>query len=63
MGKKTIRPEIIVKNNYTGNQDMKELFIKMFVLQAKREICSSRTFDNLKDTEYNLEKNKIKGAT
>lgn len=56
MGRKTVRPEIIVKNNYVGNENMKEMFIKMFVLQMQKDICSNRTFEKIKDTEYNLKK-------
>ena len=56
MAKEIERPEIIVKNNYKGNKDMREIFIKMFVLQMKKDICSNCTFENVKNTEYNMKK-------
>ena len=60
MRRNTIRPEIIVKNHYIGNESMKDIFIKMFVLQMQKDVNSICTFENIKNTEYNFDKNRLK---
>ncbi len=53
MARKTLHPKIKVQAVYTGNRDMREVFISLLVDTVRRENHSVRTFENVKDTQYN----------
>ncbi len=53
MARKTVHPKIKVQAVYTGNRDMREVFISLLVDAVRREKHSVRTFENVKDTQYN----------
>ena len=60
MAKKVMRPKIRVQAVYSGNRDMREIFISLLVDAARRGNCSVRTFENVKDTQYNKSRNQTK---
>jgi hypothetical protein len=47
---------------YSGDRDMQETFVSLLVNEVRKGKCSVRTFENLKDTEYNLPITDIKEA-
>ena len=53
MAKTTIRPKIEVQPVYMGGRDMREAFISLLVNEVRRGKFSPRTFEIIKDTEYN----------
>lgn len=53
MARTTIRPKITVQAVYSGGGDMRELFISLLVNAVRQGKNSVRTFDTVKDTEYN----------
>ena len=53
MAKTTIRPKIEVQPVYLGSRDMREAFISLLVNEVRRGKTSPRTFEIIKDTEYN----------
>ncbi len=53
MARKTVHPQIKVQAVYTGSRDMREVFISLLVDAVRRENHSVRTFENVKDTQYN----------
>ena len=60
MAKKVMRPKIRVQAVYSGNRDMREVFISLLVDAVRRGSCSVRTFENVKNTEYNKSENQTK---
>jgi len=60
MARKTIHPKIKVQAVYTGNRDMREVFISLLVDAVRKGKCSVRTFENVKDTQYNEGRNQTK---
>ena len=60
MAKKVMRPIIRVQAVYSGNRDMREVFISLLVDTVRRGNCSARTFENVKDTQYNKGRNQTK---
>ena len=62
MVKKVMRPKIKVQAVYSGNRDMREVFISLLVDAVRRGSCSVRTFENVKDTQYNKSENQTKGV-
>ena len=63
MAKKVIRPKIRVQAAYSGDRDMREVFISLLVDAVRRGDHSICTFENVKDTQYNTDRNQIKGVT
>ena len=57
MAKKVMRPKIRVQAVYSGNRDMREVFISLLVDAVRRGSRSVRTFENVKDTQYNKSEN------
>ena len=53
MAKKVMRPKIRVQAVYLGDRDMREVFVSLLVDAVRRGNCSVRTFENVKDTQYN----------
>lgn len=60
MAKKVIRPKITVQPAYSGGADMREVFISLLVDSVRRGKCPVRTFENVKDTHYNEDRNQEK---
>lgn len=53
MAKTVTRPKIEVQPVYLGGRDMREVFISLLVNEVRRGKSSPRTFEIIKDTEYN----------
>ena len=53
MAKTVTRPKIEVQPVYLGGRDMREAFISLLVDEVRRGKTSPRTFEIIKDTEYN----------
>lgn len=60
MARKTIHPKIKVQAVYKGNGDMREVFISLLVDAVRKGKCPVRTFENVKDTQYNENGNQTK---
>lgn len=60
MAKKVIRPKITLQPVYSGGADMREVFISLLVDAVRRGKCPVRTFENVKDTHYNEDRNQEK---
>lgn len=54
MARTTERPKITVQAVYTGSGDMREMFVSLLVRAARQGKTSVRTFEIVKDTDYNL---------
>lgn len=54
MAKTTTRPKITVQAIYSGNEDMQEIFISLLVNAVRQGKKSVRTFEIVKNTDYNL---------
>ena len=54
MAKTVTRPKITVQAVYTGEKDMREVFVSLLVNEVRRMKNSVRTFENVKETQYNL---------
>ena len=63
MAKKVIRPKIKVQAVYSGNRDIQEVFVSLLVDAVRRGDHSICTFENVNDTQYNTDRNQIKGVT
>lgn len=63
MAKTIIRPKITVQAVYSGGQDMQELFISLLVNEVRKGKSSPRTFEIVKDTEYNVGRTEEKEAS
>ena len=53
MAKTATRPKIEVQPVYLGGRDMREAFISLLVNEVRRGKSSPRTFEIIKNTEYN----------
>lgn len=53
MAKTVTRPKITVQAVYTGGMDMRELFISLLVSEVRKGKSSVRTFEIVKEPEYN----------
>ena len=60
MAKKVMRPKITVQPVYSGSADMREVFISLLVDAVRRGKCPVRTFENLKEPQYNKGRNQEK---
>lgn len=63
MGKAAIRPKICVQAGYSGDKDMREMFISLLVDEVRKAKTSLCTFEIVKDTEYNLSITEAKEAS
>ena len=54
MAKTVKRPKITVQAVYTGEKDMQEVFVSLLVNEVRQMKNSVRTFENVKETKYNL---------
>lgn len=63
MAKTITRPKITVQAVYSGGQDMQELFISLLVNEVRKGKSSPRTFEIVKDTEYNVGRTEEKEAS
>ena len=63
MARTVTRPNIVVQAVYTGIGDMQEMFISLLVNEVRRGKSSLRTFEIVKDTEYNGDRIKTKEAS
>lgn len=63
MAKTITRPKITVQTVYSGGQDMQELFISLLVNEVRKGKSSPRTFEIVKDTEYNVSRTEEKEAS
>lgn len=63
MAKAMTRPKITVQAVYSGEKDMQELFISLLVNSVRNGKTSVRTFEIVKDTEYNIDTTTTKEAS
>lgn len=63
MAKTAIRPKITVQAVYSGEKDMREVFISLLVNSVRSGKSSVRTFEIVKDTEYNIDTTTTKEAS
>lgn len=63
MARTIIRPKITVQAVYSGEKDMREVFISMLVSEVRKGKSSVRTFGIVKDTEYNIDTTMTKEAS
>lgn len=61
MAKTITRPKIEVQPVYLGGRDMREVFISLLVNEVRRRKSSPRTFEIIKDTEYNGDRKQGEG--
>lgn len=54
MAKTVTRPKITVQAVYSGGTDMQELFVSLLVNAVRNGKASVRTFEIVKEPEYNL---------
>lgn len=62
MAKTVTRPKITVQAVYSGEQDMREIFVSLLVNEVRQRKSSVRTFEIVKDTEYNGDRKQMKEA-
>ena len=63
MARTITRPKITVQSVYSGENDMQELFISLLVNSVRNGKNSVRTFEIVKDTEYNTDRTTTKEAS
>lgn len=63
MAKTVTRPKITVQAVYSGGTDMQELFVSLLVNAVRNGKRSVRTFEIVKDTEYNKDSKQRKEAS
>lgn len=63
MARTVTRPKICVQAVYSGDKDMREMFVSLLVDEVRKGKHSVRTFDIVNDTEYNLGITEIKEAS
>ena len=63
MAKTVIRPKITVQAVYSGGTDMQELFVSLLVNAVRNGKTSVRTFEIVKDTQYNEDSKQRKEAS
>lgn len=54
MAKTVQRPKITVQAVYSGGMDMQEVFVSLLVDEVRQGKHSVRTFEIVKEPEYNL---------
>ena len=54
MARTATRPKITVQAVYSGEKDMQEVFVSLLVNAVRKGKSSVRTFEIVKDTDYNL---------
>lgn len=54
MARTATRPKITVQAVYSGEKDMQEMFVSLLVNAVRKGKSSVRTFEIVKDTDYNL---------
>lgn len=54
MARMATRPKITVQAVYSGEKDMQEAFVSLLVNAVRKGKSSVRTFEIVKDTDYNL---------
>lgn len=54
MARTATRPKITVQAVYSGEKDMREVFVFLLVNAVRKGKSSVRTFEIVKDTDYNL---------
>lgn len=54
MARAATRPKITVQAVYSGEKDMQEVFVSLLVNAVRKGKSSVRTFEIVKDTDYNL---------
>lgn len=54
MAKTATRPKITVQAVCSGGRDMREMFISLLVNEVRKGKASVRTFEIVKEPEYNL---------
>lgn len=62
MARTVTRPKITVQAVYSGNTDMQELFVSLLVNAVRQGKNSVRTFEIVKDTQYNEDSKQRKEA-
>lgn len=62
MARTVMRPKITVQAIYSGGADMQELFVSLLVNAVRNGKHSVRTFEIVKDTHYNEDRNGRKEA-
>lgn len=62
MPKTGIRPKIIVRAVYSGEKDMRELFVSLLVNEVRKGKSSVRTFEIINNPQYNEDSKKTKEA-
>ena len=63
MAKTVTRPKITVQVVYMGGKDMLEVFVSLLVNEVRQMKNSVRTFENVKETQYNLSITETKEAS
>ena len=63
MARTVTRPHIVVQAVYMGGGDMQEMFLSLLVNEVRKGKSSVRTFEIVKDTEYNEDRTKTKEAS
>lgn len=63
MARTVTHPKIRVQAAYSGDTDMQELFISLLVNAVRKGKPSVRTFEIVKDTEYNEDRKQRKEAS
>ena len=62
MARTPMHPKICVQAVYSGDKDMREVFISLLVDEVRKAKTSLCTFEIMKDTEYNLSITEAKEA-
>lgn len=63
MAKTATRPKITVQAVYSGEKDMQEMFVSLLVNAVRNGKTSVRTFEIVKDTQYNEDRKQRKEAS
>ena len=63
MAKAIQRPKITVQAVYSGGMNMREIFISLLVNEVRHMKSSVRTFEIVKEPEYNLSMTEKKEAS
>ena len=63
MAKTVTRPKITVQAVYMGGKDMLEVFVSLLGNEVRQMKNSVRTFENVKETQYNLSITETKEAS
>lgn len=63
MARTVSRPKITVQAVYLGDRDMQELFVSLLVNAVRNGKTSVRTFEVVKNTQYNEDRKQRKEAS